>query len=133
MADWKDILSNDKEQISQEELLKYLGDEISEEEKYVLDQKISNSDFETDAIQGLSQIQNRESVQKHVTQLNLKLQQLTGKKPRRQKEKIKISVWLIVTLLIILFVCVISFIIISLDDKGHLHTQIPLLIRDFTT
>lgn len=129
MDDWKNISFENDEQISEEELLKYFSDDVSEEEKYALEKKIS-SPFETDAVQGLSQIQNKESLEKHVGQLNLNLRQLTAKRPRKLKQKIKVFEWSLLALLLLLFICVIGFIIISLGSKAHLHTQISFAVQE---
>lgn len=87
MADWKDILSDNEQQLSEEELLKYLDDNVPEEEKYSIEKKIDNSPFEADALQGLLQVQNKENLHKHVNQLNQKLHQLTAKRQRKEKER----------------------------------------------
>ncbi|HEX8279484.1 MAG TPA: hypothetical protein VF540_12355 [Segetibacter sp.] len=129
MGDWKEILSGDEEQISAEELLKYLDEELSDEEKRAIEKKINNNPFEVDAVDGLSQIQDKESLEKHVSQLNLKLQQFTTKRPRKAKQKIKIFEWIILTLVILLFICVISFIIISLQNKPHFSYTNPFSVN----
>lgn len=118
MADWKDILSEDEEQLSEEELLQYLNNNIPEEEKHVIEKKINNSPFEADAFQGLSQMQNKYNLKKEVAQLNQKLHQLTTKKPRKEKKNIKISEWIILTILVLLFICIIGYFIISLQNKS---------------
>lgn len=128
MDDWKNILFENDEQISEEELLKYFSNDVSEEEKCALEKKMS-SPFETDAVQGLSQVQNKQSIEKHVGQLNRNLRQLTAKRPHKLKQKIKVFEWSLLALLLLLFICVIGFIIISLGSKGHLHTQISFAVE----
>lgn len=118
MADWKDILSDKEEQLSQEELLKYLDKTLPEEEKYFIEQKINNSPFEASALQGLLQVNKKEDLQKHVNQLNQKLKQLTGKRQRKVKSKFKSFEWIILAILILLFVCVITYLVISLQNTG---------------
>lgn len=124
MADWKDILSENDEQLSEEDLLKYLDSNISEEEKSEIEKKINNHSFESDAMQGLLQIQNKDNVEKHVTQLNQKLKQLTTKKSRKEKRQINIFKWIFVVILFILFTCIICYIIVNLLNKSQLHSQI---------
>jgi type II secretory pathway component PulL len=122
MADWKDILSDKEEQLSEEELLKYLDEDLPEEEKYLIEEKINNSPFEAEALQGLLQFENKENLQKHVNQLNHKLKQLTGKRQRKEKTKVKVFEWIILAILLLLFVCVISYIVISLHHRS-VHSQ----------
>jgi hypothetical protein len=125
MADWKTILSDNGQQLTEEELLKYLDVNISEEEKYAIENKINSSPFEADALQGLLQIRNKQNLPKDITQLNQKLLQLTAKKPRREKRKINMFQWIILTILLLLFICVILYVIIVLQVKTHVHAHIP--------
>lgn len=114
MADSINILSENEEQLSDEDLLKYLDDNISEDEKCIIEEKLSNSSFENDAIDGLQQINNPAQLQKHVKELNKKLrQQLRLKKQRKAKRKIKDFQWAIVAILLLLFICVITYFFIA--------------------
>ena len=123
MANWKDILSNNEEQLTEEELLKYLDDDIADEEKLLIENKINNSPFEADALQGLLQVENKVNLPKHVKQLNQKLQQLTAKRQRKEKRKIRIFEWMVLALLILLFTCIIGYIIIHLHSKSKVHIE----------
>jgi hypothetical protein len=124
MADWKDILSDKEEQLSDEELLKYLDENISDDEKVSIENKLNNSDFEADALQGLLQVQDKDNLQKHVNHLNQKLHQLTSRRQRKEKKKIKIFEWIVLTILLLLFICIICYIFIVLQHKTHVQTQI---------
>jgi hypothetical protein len=123
MADWKDILSDYEEQLSEDELLKYLDDNVSQEERHAIEKRINNSAFESDALQGLLQVKNKKTLQKQLNLLNQKLGQLTAKRQRKEKRKIKIFKWVVLTLLILLFTCVVGYIMIRMQDKSKLHTQ----------
>ena len=124
MADWKDILSDNEAQLSEEELLKYLENDLPEEEKYSIEKKLNAGPFEADALQGLAQVQNKDNLKKHVSQLNKKLQQLTAKRQRKEKRKIRIFEWIILAILLLLFICTLGYIIISLYNKSNLHTHV---------
>ena len=120
MAEWKNILPDNNEQLSNEDLLKYLDSNTSEEEKYAIEKKFSDTSFESDAIDGLQQIKNQERLKNHVSQLNLKLQQqLISKKHRKEKRKIKNFQWIILTIVILLLLCLISLAIISMHNKNR--------------
>ncbi|GEO10129.1 hypothetical protein [Segetibacter aerophilus] len=123
MADWRNILSDNNEQLSEEDLLKYLDDDLSQEEKHSIENRINNSPFEVDALQGLLQVKNKKHLQKHVNQLNQKLQHLTAKRQRKEKRKIKIFKWVILTLLILLFTCVVGYVIIRLHVRSNINTK----------
>ena len=132
MADLKDILSHNEELLSDEELLKYLDDILSEEDKYAVEKKLADDPFEADALEGLSQIENKENLKKQVTQLKQKLhQQLSAKKQRKEKKNINVIQWVILTILILLFICIISYVIISMQ-KNNAHTQLLHLTSELT-
>lgn len=124
MADWKDILSDNEQQISEEELLKYLDVDTPEEEKHAIESKINNNPFEADALQGLLQVQNKKNLEKSVNQLNQKLHQLTGKRHHKTKREINVFEWSILTLVLLLFICIIFYIIMILNGKSEHHAQI---------
>src|SRR5215210_6080592 len=119
MAEWKNILPDNNEQLSNEDLLKYIDSRTSKEEKYAIEKKFSDTSFESDAIDGLQQIKSQERLKNHVSQLNQKLQQqLISKKHRKQKRKIKDFQWIILTVVILLLLCLISLAIISMHNKN---------------
>lgn len=113
MDNLKNKLSADEKQLNDEELLRYLRNDLEEEEKNILEKKIENDSFESEALQGLLQIQDKESLKKNLNYLNKKLRQLTSKKQRREKRKIIISEWILLTIIFLLFICVITYFIIS--------------------
>ena len=120
MAELKNILPDNNEQLSNEDLLKYLDSRTSKEEKYAIEKKFSDTSFESDAIDGLQQIKSQERLKNHVSQLNLKLQQqLISKKHRKEKRKIKDFQWIILTVAILLLLCLISLAIISMHNKNR--------------
>ena len=131
MANWKDILSDNGQQLTEEELLKYLDNDIDEEEKYMIEKKINDSPFENEALQGLSQVQNKDNLQKHVNQLNQSLAKLTGKRQRKEKRKIRIFEWIILTILFLLFICVMGYIIINLYNKSFSNARILIHLYDY--
>ena len=119
MAEWKNILPDNNEQLSNEDLLKYLDSRTSEEEKYAIEKKFSDTSFESDAIDGLQQIKSQARLKNHVSQLNQKLQQqLISKKHRKQKRKIKDFQWILLAVVILLLLCLISLAIISMHNKN---------------
>lgn len=121
MAEWKNILPDNNEQLSNDDLLKYLDSRTSKEEKYAIEKKFSDTSFESDAIDGLQQIKSEERLKNHVNQLNQKLQQqLISKKHRKEKRKIKDFQWIILTVVILLLLCLITLAIISMHNKNSL-------------
>jgi len=103
-------------------MLRYLDEDISAGEKERIEKKIGQDCFEYDALQGLAQVKNKENVTAHVNHLKGKLRQLTVKKSRKHKEKIKVSEWLILAILLLLFICVAGFIMISIKNHDFFHS-----------
>lgn len=119
MAEWKNILPDNNEQLSNEDLLKFLDSNTSEEDKYAIVRKFGDTSFESDAIDGLQQIKSQERLKNHVSQLNQKLhQQLLSKKQRKEKRKIKDFEWIILAIVILLLLCIISLAIVSMHSKN---------------
>ncbi len=112
MDNLKDILSPNEEKLTDEELLKYLHDNLSEEEKNKLEKKITGA-FENDALDGLKQIKDRARLQSHVHQLNQILPQLLRyKKYRSEKKQLKDFPWTILAIIILLFLCIVTYLMI---------------------
>jgi len=117
MADWKDILSDNAEPLSDEELLQYLDNAIPEEEKHAIEKKLADGSFESDALDGLAQLKSTDAVKRNVSQLNKKLQQqLQDKKQRQQKRKFKEMEWIVFAILILLLICVIGYAVIRISN-----------------
>ncbi|MFN2439107.1 MAG: hypothetical protein ABR503_07900 [Chitinophagaceae bacterium] len=110
----KDILSNLNPDIDQETLLLYLQGKLSPEKQHELEKKLMDSDFETDALEGLQKIKDQQGVSTIIEQLNRELKKKT-KKRKQRKEKFRLNtdptVW--VTIIIILLLIIISYLVIT--------------------
>ena len=94
--------------------MKYLQGNLSEEQKNEVEKKMIDSDFDTDALEGLQEIKNTGNISSVVEQLNRDLQKkLKKKKLRRERLQIKFQPWLFIILLIFLLLIVISYFIIQ--------------------
>lgn len=119
MADWKDILSESDDSPKDDELINYIEDNLSEDEKYALEKKIVDSSFMSDAVEGLQKFNDKENLNQYVQQLNNNLhQQLAIKKQRRQRRKLKDNPWIIITVIILLFICIFGYYLIHLHNKN---------------
>lgn len=116
MPDWKDILSDSEEQPAGDELLNYLTNNLSDDEKHEFEMKTIDSVFVNDALEGLNNLENKERLNQYVSQLNKNLQQqLATKRQRKHKRAIAKNPWVYITAVILLAVCVIGYYLI------HLH------------
>ena len=78
----KDILSNLHSEVDQEELLKYLEGKLSAEEQHEIEKNTMDDAFETDALEGLQNFENKSHINALVEQLNRDLKKKTGKKKK---------------------------------------------------
>ena len=119
MADLKDILSEQEEHANEEELIKYLNGNLSDEEKYAFETKTSNSDFVNDAVEGLDQFKRKDRLNDYVEQLNKNLhKQLDLRKKRKEKRSIKDNPWIWFAVILILGLIIIAFVIIRMQHKA---------------
>jgi hypothetical protein len=109
----KDILSNLSTDIDQETLLLYLQGKLSPEQQHEIEKQITDSEFESDAFEGLQSINDQKKLQTIVNQLNYDLKKKTAKKKAlKEKKRLKEEPWLILSLIIILLLIVISYLVI---------------------
>jgi DNA primase len=111
---FKNILSNLSSEVDPETLLKYLNNQLPEDQKQAVEEKMLSSDFNNDALEGLQEIRDKEKISLLADQLNRDLQKKLGKKKkRRDKLKIKDTPWLYISILILLLLIVLSYFVIQ--------------------
>lgn len=110
----KDILSNLNPEVDQETLLNYLQGKLSAEQQHDVEKKIMEDDFESDAMEGLTEVKDKKNLAVLVEQLNRDLKKKTEKKKKfREKMRLKLDPWLIILVIVILLLVVISFLVIN--------------------
>jgi len=115
----KDILSNLGTDIDQETLLLYLQGKLPEDQKHEVEKKLVDSDFDGDAIEGLSEIRDKQQINYMVEMLNRDLKKKTAKKKqRREKLKLPDQSTLYIAVVIIIILIVISYLIIHNMNQG---------------
>ena len=117
MADLKDIL-NQQDDLNNEELMKYLQGNLSEEERIALEKQLTDDSFVSDAVEGLQHFKDPVQVQEYVEQLNRQLQKQTNQKlARKKKRKLKEQNWMIIAILAILLLCVAGYLLIHFYSR----------------
>ncbi len=117
MTDLKDIL-NHEDELSSEELMRYLQGNATEEERFAIEKQMADSSFVDEAIEGLQNFKDPAQVKEYVDQLNKQLQKHTVKKIfRKNKRKLKDQNWLVIAILAILLLCVTGFLLIHFAMK----------------
>lgn len=108
--DLKNILSATGGKSSGQELLKYLNGELSNADMNRLEQGMVDDAFESDALDGLQEVENKERIALIVDGLNRDLKKRTVKKAKgREKNSLKPQWWLYFSVLILLFILVLVY------------------------
>ena len=106
----KDILSNADEPINQDQLLKYLNGELQQTQKHNLEKLAIDDPFESDALEGLEELEDNERIKLIVDDLNRNLKKRTAKKiEKRERMRIKPQWTLYFSILILLIIVVLVY------------------------
>ncbi len=111
--DLKNILSNLNNDIEQEKLLEYLNKQLSEQDQHAVESQMNDDPFMSDAVEGLSQINNKADISLLIHQLNKDLTAKLAKKKERRKRPIGQAPWLYYAIITILLLAVIGYIVIK--------------------
>lgn len=109
----KDILSNLNPDVDQEMLMQYLKGKLSAQEQHELEKLMMGDDFDSDALEGLQEFQNKKNITDLVGQLNADLKKRTEKKKKfRENLKLNLDSNLIIVITIILLLIILSYFIL---------------------
>jgi ferric-dicitrate binding protein FerR (iron transport regulator) len=123
MSDLRNILSHNEE-LSNEELLRYLEGKASEEERHAIEKKMADSDFVNDAVEGLQQFPSTREVRYLTEQLNRQLNKETASTQLKKRRRgIKEQPWTLVAIVAVLLLCVLGFFVIRIYREKHKTPQ----------
>ncbi|CAN5151619.1 hypothetical protein BH09BAC2_BH09BAC2_17200 [soil metagenome] len=112
-ADLKDILSNSNKDIDNQKLMDYLSNKLSQEDRHEFEKQMADSEFVNDAVEGLEAMQDKNSAMHLAEKLNADLhKQLSKKKTKRNKLKLKDQPWVYYAVILILFLLIVSYLLI---------------------
>ncbi len=115
MAIYNDILNTEEEVPGNDDLLRYIANDLTPAEQHALEKKSIDSNFVNDAMEGLAEFSDTKNVNTYISQLNKNLhQQLAGKKNRKPKKQVSQQLWSIVAALALLAICVFGYLFIHL-------------------
>ena len=104
--------SKGKQPLPEEKLLAYLEGKLSPEEQHEVEQWLADEGMESDALDGLTQLQPAEA-KESVSRLNYKLKkQINSKKRPRRPVKTDQLTW--IAICIVLFIVIIGYLIIHM-------------------
>ena len=114
----KDILSHLHSEVDQETLLRYLEGHLTPEKAHELEAQILDSDFDSDALEGLQALPDKKALPGIVEALNRDLRKKTAKRRSRQPRALYFPMWLLAALLLLLVLVIAGYWIIRLMN-GH--------------
>src|SRR5687767_198709 len=99
----KDILSHLTPDIDQETLLLYLQGKLSDEQRHEVEKKLADSDFDSDAMDGLEGFKDKHQIAYTVEMLNRDLKKkVEKKKQRRAKLTLPDQSWIYIAVFIVI-------------------------------
>lgn len=127
MPDLKDILNEDDD-LQNDDLLKYVQGDLSKDEAYKVEKQMNDSDFVSDAMEGLQGIRNKKSIEQYVDELNRQLQkQVTTRKKRKEKRRLKEYPWITTAVIVVLGLCLLAYIVIRYYQKHRNDDPKPVV------
>ena len=110
----KDILNNSNKDIDNQKLMDYLSQQLSKQDSHELEKMMAEDEFINDAVEGLEQFSSVKKLPLSVEQLNRDLQkQITKKKNRKEKRRIKDQPWVYFTIVLLLLLTIICYVVIK--------------------
>ena len=110
--------------LSEQQLIDYLDGKLNEEETHAIEVHIADCDFCSDALEGLSAIENKREISLIVRQVHNQLRHELQSHQSKTK-KVKMYSWLAALVFIILLILLIAFMATYFSMKKHDHAPHP--------
>ncbi|MEO7444937.1 MAG: hypothetical protein ABIT96_13300 [Ferruginibacter sp.] len=108
------IFEDGRKSIDPDKVLGYLKQELDGEERHNLEAQSAEDPFLDDALEGLEQLEKKETVQGTVSSLNKNLHQLIQSTNKKQRGKLNYNEpWVYYTVILILLLCITAFIVVK--------------------
>jgi len=108
------ILSNGNKDIDHQQLMDYLQGRLSPEECHEVEKMMAENDLFNDAIEGLQGVRDKKDIQTYVEQMNRGLKKnLTKKRARREKRRLKEGPWGYVAIIVIIMLCIAAYYVVK--------------------
>ena len=112
--DLLNILSNSNKDIDNQKLMDYISGKLTGKDKHEVEKWMIDNNFESEALEGLEIVKDKNSLESYVNGLNKQLNQyLKEKKQRRDRKKIKEIPWAYVAIVFVLLLVVIAYFVIQ--------------------
>jgi len=112
--DLLNIISGEEETIDYQKLTDYVSGNLSGPERDAIEKQLDDNNFVKDALEGLEQIKDKNTIPASIEQLNILLaKQLKNKKRIRERIKLKEYPWIYLSIILILILCVVGYLIVQ--------------------
>jgi hypothetical protein len=119
---------NEEDDLRNDDLLKYLQDDLSKDDQHKVEKQIADSDFVSDAVEGLQGMKNKRSIEQYVDELNRNLQKhVSVKKQRKEKRRLKDQPWIIVAVIVVIGLCIVAYAVIKYQQKHATPPNVPVI------
>ena len=107
---WKDILMQSSA-IDQKKLMDYLEGKLNDKEKHEVEALLNDSPFLDDAVEGLSQMKDKQKIAAILSELDNHLHQKIKEKKKRKTGNLFFPGWLLFATVTVIILVIIAFII----------------------
>ncbi len=116
MEDLLNIWNTDDE-LNEDELMNYVNHKSSAEDAHIIEEKMADSTFINDAVEGLQSFSSAEKMNAYVQKINEDLHKHLRQKKYKRKKTITNLSWEIIAVIIIILLCLLSYSIIEMIKK----------------
>ncbi len=116
MEDLTNIWNADDE-LNEDELMNYIKGKSSAGEEHSVEEKMADSPFVNDAVEGLQRFSSPEKMNAYVQQINDDLHRHLHSKKNRRKKTITNLSWEIIAVIIVIILCMLGYVIIEMLKK----------------
>ncbi|HMO62612.1 MAG TPA: hypothetical protein PKC39_11475 [Ferruginibacter sp.] len=113
-SELKNILSNSNKDISNQQLVQYLCNQLPPDDTHEVEKTMADDAFVDDAVEGLQQMGSVENIEAYTDQLNHFLQKQTAKnKQRKTKRRYKDSPYTYAAIILILLLAIVGYFVLK--------------------
>jgi hypothetical protein len=116
MEDLTNIWNADDD-LNEEQLINYVKGKSTKEDTHAVERKMAGSSFANDGVEGLQQFSSAEKINAYVQHINDDLHHKLSDKKIKNKKGIKNNSWEIIAIIVIVLLCVLSYVIITMMKK----------------
>ena len=116
MEDLTNIWNADDD-LNEEQLINYVKGKSTKDDAHAVERKMADSSFANDGVEGLQQFSSAKKINTYVQHINDDLRHKLSDKKIKNKKDIKNNSWEIIAIIVVVLLCVLSYVIITMMRK----------------